>query len=144
MEPQATDTQLQVIVGKEERTLNRQQLIKFQLLAYCHFMGYLVGKDPISNRDMDCMTLLGMQGTIDLNLLCVQSVEYGIFKSTNSARNALDQMCVRNLVIKKEKDRQLRTKSSRKNITLHPDIGVQSRGNVKLQYIMYSPDEGAL
>ncbi len=145
MEP-TTDTQLQFIVGRKKVKMTRQQLIRFQLLVHCYLLGYMEppvengkrveGTTYITNKDLDCMTLLGLQGTIDLSLLCNQSVGYGLFKSTQSARNAIDKMEDRHLVIKEGING-----GARKVVYLNPSIGTHPEGNVRLEYTIFSLDE---
>jgi hypothetical protein len=95
--------------------------IKFQIVTYCFFNNTL-----ISNSDLKFLTELAKVQEIELTKFCSDAVSKGIFKSSQSARNAITKAEKKNLLIKKG--------HNKKTISLNPDINVQSNGLVLLDY----------
>jgi hypothetical protein len=95
--------------------------IKYQIVTYCFFNDTL-----ISNSDLKFLTQLAKVQGIELTKFCEDAVNKGIFKSSQSARNAITKAEKKNLLIKKG--------HNKKTISLNPDINVQSNGLVLLDY----------
>ena len=95
--------------------------IKYQIVTYCFFSDTL-----ISNSDLKFLTQLAKVQGIELTKFCEDAVNKGIFKSSQSARNAITKAEKKNLLIKKG--------HNKKTISLNPDINVQSNGLVLLDY----------
>ena len=95
--------------------------IKYQIITYCFFNDTL-----ISNSDLKFLMELAKDGKVELTEFCKNLVDKGIFKSPQSARNA----------ITKAEKKQLLTKKgiNKKTITLNEDINVQTNGLVLLDY----------
>ena len=95
--------------------------IKYQIVTYCFFNDTL-----ISNSDLKFLMELAKDGKVELTEFCKNLVDKGIFKSPQSARNA----------ITKAEKKQLLTKKgiNKKTITLNEDINVQTNGLVLLDY----------
>ena len=70
--------------------------IKFQIVTYCFFNNTL-----ISNSDLKFLTELAKVQEIELTKFCSDAVSKGIFKSSQSARNAITKAEKKNLLIKK-------------------------------------------
>jgi hypothetical protein len=95
--------------------------IKYQIVTYCFFNDTL-----ISNSDLKFLTELAKVQGIELTKFCDYTVGKNIFKSSQSARNAITKAEKKNLLIKKG--------HNKKTISLNPDINVQSNGLVLLDY----------
>jgi len=95
--------------------------IKYQIVTYCFFNDIL-----ISNSDLKFLTELAKVQEIELTKFCLDAVGRGIFKSSQSARNAITKAEKKNLLLKKG--------HNKKTISLNPDINVQSNGLVLLDY----------
>lgn len=95
--------------------------IQYQIITYCFFKNI-----QISNSDLKCLAELAKQGEVELTLFCNKMTELGIFKSPQSARNAIAKASKKKLVIKNGKNK--------KKIFLNKAINVQTSGNVLLDY----------
>jgi len=95
--------------------------IQYQIVTYCFFNGV-----QISNADLKCLAELAKQGEVELTLFCNDVTDLGIFKSPQSARNAITKASKKNLVIKDGKNK--------KKIYLNKSMNVQTAGNVLLDY----------
>ncbi len=95
--------------------------IKYQIMTYCFFADIL-----ISNSDLKFLMELSKIGKIELTVFCKSLVDKEIFKSPQSARNA----------ITKAEKKQLLTKDgvNKKTILINKDINVQTKGLVLLDY----------
>ena len=95
--------------------------IKYQIVTYCFFNNIL-----ISNSDLRFLNELGKSKDIEMTKFCNETVSKQIFKSSQSARNAITKAEKKNLIIKK--------RHNKKTISLNPDINVQASGVVLLDY----------
>lgn len=95
--------------------------IQYQIVTYCFFNDV-----QISNADLRCLAELAKQGEVELTLFCNNVTELGIFKSPQSARNAITKASNKELVIKNGKNK--------KKIFLNKAMNVQTSGNVLLDY----------
>ena len=95
--------------------------IKYQILTYCFFT-----KTLISNSDLDFLAVLAKKPKIEISKFCILLTELNIFKSAQSARNAISKAEKKGLVNKNG--------NNKKTIDLNKDINVQSDGLVLLDY----------
>jgi hypothetical protein len=95
--------------------------IQYQIVTYCFFNDV-----QISNADLKCLAELAKQGEVELTLFCNNVTDMGIFKSPQSARNAITKASKKQLVIKNGKNK--------KKIFLNKAMNVQTSGNVLLDY----------
>ena len=95
--------------------------IKYQIVTYCFFNDTL-----ISNSDLKFLTELAKEKGIELTKFCNKTVNEDIFKSAQSARNAITKAEKKGLLIKDG--------NNKKTISLNKDINVQSEGLVLLDY----------
>ena len=120
---------IEVINWKKTLTMDKPEIIRFQLMVHCY-----VQKIPnISPALLDCLTLLGQHGSTGLISFCETLTEKGIFRSTQSSRNAVVRLQDRNLIVKEGK--------SKKNISLNPDLMIQNSGNVLVDIKCFSPQK---
>lgn len=101
--------------------LPRWEIVQFQILVHCY-----LSKVTVSAADLDCLTTLGVQGEAELTEFCNTVTDKGIFKSSQSARNAISKAEKKGLIVKKGK--------SKKKIELHPEINLQANGNILLDF----------
>ena len=95
--------------------------IKYQIVTYCFFNNTL-----ISNSDLKFLTELAKFQDMEMTKFCNYTVDQDIFKSSQSARNAITKAEKKNLLVKKG--------NNKKTISLNPDINVQTSGLVLLDY----------
>jgi len=95
--------------------------IKYQIVTYCFFNETL-----ISNSDLKFLSELGKAGKIELTKFCTDLVKQNIFKSSQSARNAITKAEKKGLLTKQG--------VNKKTITLNKAINVQTDGLVLLDY----------
>lgn len=96
-------------------------IIKYQLITTCFISGI-----QLSDSELNCLTLLGICGECELADFCTSAVEDEIFKTSQTVRNFLTKAEKRNFIVK--------SGSSRKKILLNPELKIQTRGNILLDY----------
>ena len=105
--------------------LPKWEIVKFQILTHCYI-----------NResDLNCLTLLSFNEPIELSNFCLDasSEEDWIFKSPQTVRNSINKAEKNKLVIK--------DKSNKKIITLNPNLKIQTKGIILLDYKLVSND----
>lgn len=96
-------------------------IIQYQILTYCFFNNI-----QISNSDLKCLAELAKTGKIELTLFCNNVTDLGIFKSPQSARNAITKASKKNLVVDDGRNK--------KKIVINKDINIQTSSPVLLDY----------
>lgn len=111
------------IVNKIEKKvrMNKDEVIKYQILTHC-----FLNDIQISVSDLNCLHVLSMAGKPILNDFCKTISDAGIFKSTQSARNALSKAQKKGLIIKDDDDK--------KKIFINPDMDIEIDGIILLDY----------
>jgi len=112
-----------MIVNKVDKKvkMSRDGVIRYQILTFC-FINDLM----ISASDLKCLTELAKLGSHELTDFCKLMTSMDIFKSPQSARNAITKYHKKKLVEKKGKNR--------KSVSLHNDMNVQTKGTILLDY----------
>jgi len=95
--------------------------IKYQILTYCFFKNVL-----ISNSDLKFLMELSKNNKIELTRFCNMLVDMDIFKSPQSARNAITKAEKKQLLIKNG--------INKKTISINKSINVQTNSLVLLDY----------
>ena len=95
--------------------------VKFQIVTHCYLQ-----KIVLSEADYICLTTLAFRGEQELTTFCNEAAEEKIFGSPQTVRNAVGRYEVQNLILKEGK--------SKKKIMIHPDLQIQSSGNVLLDF----------
>jgi hypothetical protein len=101
--------------------LNKKAVVQFQILTHCFLSGIV-----LSSSELECLTFLAETGENDLNNFCTVIHGRKIFKSPQSARNAIAKAEKNSLVIKQGK--------SKKKIWINPLLKIQTDGNILLNY----------
>lgn len=109
-----------IVVNKQVQ-MARSEIIKYQIITHCH-----INKLIMSEADYNCLTLLGALGGADLTDFCTLAASHNIFKSTQTVRNCLVKMEKAGLISKEGR--------SKKRISLHPDLKIQTHGDMLLNY----------
>ncbi len=110
-----------VIVNKWVRTqqMNREEIIRFQVTVYCHLKSI-----KLSHDRLDALTILGMKGSVSLNEFSKELSDKGIYASSGSARNVIDDMQEQGLIVK--------AGGYRRTINLHPNLNIQNKGTIRV------------
>ena len=95
--------------------------IKYQILTYCFFNNIL-----LSNSHLKFLCELAKNGNVELTKFCIDLVKQDVFKSPQSARNAITKAEKKGLLSKKG--------TNKKTISINPNINVQKEGLVLLDY----------
>jgi hypothetical protein len=95
-----------------------EKVIKYQIVTYCFMNGI-----QISASDLNCLAELAKLKVASLTDFCSVISEKGIFKSSQSCRNALQKAKKKQLVVK-----------NNKKIMLNPDMKIQSEGYIFLDF----------
>ena len=101
--------------------INLDTSIKYQILTHCFFNDIL-----ISNSDLKFLTVLAKNSKIEISKFCILLTDKGIFKSPQSARNAISKAERKNLLVK--------SGTNKKTISINKSLNVQTKGLVLLNY----------
>jgi hypothetical protein len=104
---------------KKQVTIN--ETIGYQILSYCFFNNI-----HISSTDLKLLTELAKQAGVELTKFCVYLTDSKIFKSNQSARNAVTKAEKKGLIVKNG--------VNKKTVNLNTDMNVQVEGIVLLDY----------
>jgi|TARA_R110002153_G_scaffold214930_1_gene367596 hypothetical protein len=109
------------IVNKVNQKLkvDISQSIKYQILTYCFFNGI-----HINQSDLNLLAELATNNNVELSKFCRLITSKEIFKSEQSARNAINKVEKKKLLIKDG--------SNKKVIYINKDMNIQSKGIVLL------------
>jgi hypothetical protein len=97
------------------------QIVKYQILTHCYLYNI-----QVSESDLDCLTLLAMEGDQELTSFCNKAHDKQIFSSTQSVRNCLTKSEKKGLIKKEGKNK--------KKIFINPELKVHSTGNILLDF----------
>jgi hypothetical protein len=101
--------------------MSQWDIVKYQLLTHCYLY-----KITVSENDLDCLTLLAIEGEAELTSFCSKAFELNIFSSIQTVRNCLTKVAKKNLIKKEGKNK--------KKIYLNPELKVHSQGNILLDF----------
>jgi hypothetical protein len=93
--------------------------IKYQILTYCFFNDV-----QINDSDLELLAELSQNGGLQIAEFCKLVTKKGIFKSEQSARNAINKIGKKDLLVKEGNNKKL--------IYINKDMNVQSEGIVLL------------
>ena len=97
--------------------VSKDEVIKYQILTHC-----FLNNITISNSDLECLCELAKKGMKELTEFCKEISKRGIFKSSQSCRNAITKAEKKNLIVKNG--------SNKKTISLNMDI--ETEGTILL------------
>ena len=104
------------------------QVIKYQILTHCFFNDI-----HISKSELDLLAELSTNPGIELPVFCKTVTEKKIFKSQQSARNAINKAEKKKLLNKEGKNK--------KNIYIAEEMNIQSKGLVLLDIKILGGEE---
>jgi hypothetical protein len=109
--------------------MDHWNIVKYQIATHCYL------KDiQISKPDLSCLTFLALSGERELPEFCTLAAEHGIFKTSQSVRNALAKAAKKKLITKDGKNK--------KKIKIAEELNVQINGNILLIHkLVYISDE---
>jgi len=107
-------------VDKKVR-MSKDGVIKYQILTFC-----FLNDVQISASDLSCLTELAKLGDHELTSFCKLVSDKQIFKSAQSARNAITKAEKKNLVNK--------IGNNRKSICINSVLNIQTEGTIFLDY----------
>lgn len=115
------------LVNKIEKKIkmSKDEVIKYQILTHC-----FLNEIQISKSDLDCLHALSMMGKIELTKFCNNISDSGIFKSSQSCRNALSKAEKKGLVVKDG--------DNKKKIFINPKMDIEIEGTILLDYKILS------
>jgi len=102
--------------------MSRKDIIKFQLVTHCY-----INKITVSNSDLECLTLLGSIGPIEISHFCYDAAEeYKIFKSQQTVRNCINKCIKSNIISRDSKNKKL--------ISINDKLNIETLGSIFLDY----------
>jgi len=121
---------LQVTPFRVTTNMTKAEIIRFQLVVYCHLK-----KVHLTTDQMACATLLGVMGKVKLLDFTKAIVNNGIYQSNQSARNAIIALFSAGLL---EKEKVV--KGCGKLITLNHGLQIATTGNILVEIKCLSLD----
>ena len=97
------------------------QIVKYQILTHCYLF-----EIPVSEADLNCLTLLAIEGDQELTHFCNKAHDMKIFSSTQSVRNCLTKAERKGLIVKEGKNK--------KKISINSSLKLHAQGNILLDY----------
>jgi hypothetical protein len=107
-----------------QESLSLLDIIKFQINFYC-----FNNKLRLSPAQLDCLSLLGLYGEINMSDFCVEVVNEEIFGNVQTTRNFITKCCKTNLVNRKG--------LGNKFLQINPEIKLLTSGNILLNLKLY-------
>lgn len=105
--------------------ISRDTIIRFQLMMHCYFSGIRITDD-----NLKILTLLAIEGRYELKEFVDLIVKKKLSGSTEGIRTVLRDIQRKGLIIKEG--------GYRKVIRLHPDMKIQTEGNVMVDIKLLS------
>jgi len=120
--------------------LELNEIVKLQLINHCY-----INNIVLSELDFECLTMLGVSGEAELTEFCNFMAEKRLTKKlkkwkpnsegSKERQPEASPQTIRNSLNKAErKNLLLKTGGGRKKISLHPDMQIQTNGNILLNY----------
>ena len=115
------------IVNKIEKKaqISKGMAIQYQILTYCFFNNI-----QISLSDLNCLLELSKFESVELTKFCEHISLQGIFKSSQSCRNALSKAEKKKLIVKEGKNKKI--------IKLNSNMNIQTEDTILLDYKILS------
>jgi hypothetical protein len=112
------------VVINKQLPLSLLEIIKFQLNFYC-----FNNKIRLSPAQLDCLSLLGLYGEINMADFCTEVVNQEIFGNVQTTRNFITKCCKDKLVV--------RTGLGNKFLKVNSNIDLVTSGNILLNLKLY-------
>jgi hypothetical protein len=125
-------------IVEKKVSMTLEQIIKFQIITYCY-----VHNITLSEADLNCLTLLGLNKKADLSDFCNACCAHEnrdkeptvlhtkvIFKTPQTVRNCLAKMKNYNIISKEGLGHN-------KTVEINPDLKIQIEGNILFNSKVY-------
>lgn len=106
---------------EKKAKISRLAAVRFQIMTHC-----FLSEIALSQSEIDCLSHLAISGEQELNSFCQNAALQQFFKSAQTVRNTIGKAEKYSIVIKEGK--------SKKKIYINPDLKVQTKGNIFLDY----------
>lgn len=106
---------------EKKAKIDSVSIVRFQIMTYC-FLSEII----LSTSEINCLAFLAIEGEQELNAFCQKANSLKLFKSAQTVRNTISKAQKYNLIVKQGK--------SKKKIYLNPDMKIQTKGNIFLDY----------
>lgn len=119
----------QVLISPYKRVMSdvdRESIIRFQLICHCYLHDI-----ELNSARLQCLTILGSLGKTDLSKFCDLMLEKQVFTSMGSIYSRLTVLQRLGMVVKSDS-------KYRKTIQLHPDMKIQTAGNIMVDIKLLS------
>lgn len=103
-------------------------IVKFQILTHCFLNNITLNK-----TELDCLALLGCRGKIQSTKFCALAAEAGILGTPAAVHTCLSKVERSNLFLKQG--------VGKKFLFLNPELGIQTEGNIILNFKFVYADE---
>jgi hypothetical protein len=115
---------------EKKAVMAKWDIIKFQILTYCY-----LNRIAVSDSELNCITLLAFNQPIELTSFCydISDETPWIYKTSQSARNALRKCEKKGLIIKDP--------NQKKNVLVNPLINLKREGNILYELKFLAKDD---
>jgi hypothetical protein len=115
---------------EKKAVMPKWDLIKFQIFTHCY-----LNRITMSESELNCLTMLSLNQPVDLNEFCFDLSEEAswIYKSPQSARNAINKCKKKKLVIKNPDDKR--------QVLINPNIKLCTEGNILYELKFLAKDD---
>lgn len=113
-------SQVQVNKWIGKKLLGKRDIIKLQVLLHCH-----LNKIHLNTNDLDYLSELAIKEETPLSEYCDWMVSSGLCGSEGSARQIVDGLKEKKLVLKEGKNRKV--------VKLNPLMKIQNKGNIMVE-----------
>ena len=95
-------------------------IVKYQLLTHSY-----INKIILNDTELSCLAVLGVLGESEVTLVC-DAVSGYLFKTSQSIRNCVVKLEKQGLIV--------RSTVNKKLISLNPNLNIQAKGNILLDF----------
>ena len=101
--------------------MDRWDIVKFQMLLYCH-----LNNISVTEQGLSCITLLGINGEQELSSFCDEVAAKKIFRNSQSVRTALASFEKKGLIT------TFKPGTGKKRVKINDKILIETTGNILL------------
>jgi hypothetical protein len=106
---------------EKKAKIDSVSIVRFQIMTHC-FLSEII----LSTSEINCLAFLAIEGEQELNAFCQKANALNLFKSSQTVRNTISKAQKYNLIVKEGR--------SKKKIYINPDMKIQTKGNIFLDY----------